>query len=887
MNEPSRSKTILVIDDEEIVRQSFHDQLEDLGYRVLAAEHGRAGVEVIEQEHPDLVLTDLRMPEMDGLEVIRQSKELAPDTPIIVISGAGRIGDALEALRLGAYDYLIKPVNGLQVLEHTIGKALEKAQLSRENRAYQEHLEELVGERTRELEQANMRLANINARLRKVVATTQGFSACIDVSSISTRILDEFANHMGASGGSLYFVEPDGLRRVHSLGPMHTPGFLPFPLAEQSIFKQLLESGEPLLIDDIACSDDIAPSGWDGYQDGSLLAFPLPGEAGGFLGLLTLHSKELPPFIEQDKEIGAILASYSCEAIRSIHATETVMESERRFRELADMLPQSICETDRTGTITYCNRKAFESFGYTVDELTADLKILDVIAPHDRERAAKNAIQVLRGGKEQSAGTEYTAVRKDGSNFPVLAYSAPILQGGEPIGMRTVVVDITHRKQQEERILHHAHFDSLTDLPNRFLALDRLVQLIREAQRAGSRVAVLFLDLDDFKKVNDTLGHDVGDQLLVQAAERLRNTVREKDTIGRLGGDEFILLLGGLTAEVDARPVAENLLDRFRDPFRLDDRELVLTASLGIAVFPDDGDTPTELLRKADTAMYHAKEQGRNAYRYFTAAMNQEVSRRLALEEQLHGALGRGEFHLCYQPVVDIPGRTVIGVEALLRWSNPVLGEVSPVEFIPITEQTGLIVPIGQFVLTEALAMTAQWQRACDWRFKIAVNLSPCQFRDPGLPQCVEAALQEAGISSESLELELTEGVLMSGHAYIDDILTALSDLGVSIAMDDFGTGYSSLGYLRSFPFDTLKIDRSFVNDITVDPADRELVNAAIAMAHGLGLKVVAEGVETVEQLAHLATQGCDLAQGHLFGKPVTAEEITAMLKRPGGAAGE
>jgi len=362
-------------------------------------------------------------------------------------------------------------------------------------------------------------------------------------------------------------------------------------------------------------------------------------------------------------------------------------ESEQRFRDLADMLPLAMCETDTTGTITYANRKAHDSYGYTREQLKGGLSIFNMITPQDRGDAMVNARKVMQGGEERTTGTEYTAIRKDGSIFPVLIYSAPILGGGEPVGMRSVVVDITEPKQQQEQIIHHAHFDNLTDLPNRFLALDRLAQLIKEAQRYGKRVAVLFMDLDDFKKINDTLGHETGDNLLVQAAGRLRDTVREGDTVGRLGGDEFIVLLGGLTDAADARPVAKNLLDRFRDAFLLDGRELILTASLGIAVYPEDGDNPAQLLRNADSAMYYSKGQGRNTYHFFTDHMNKAAARRLMLEEQLHGALERGELYVHYQPLVEIPGRTIVGAEALLRWTSPTLGNLTPDEFIPVMEQ--------------------------------------------------------------------------------------------------------------------------------------------------------------------------------------------------------
>jgi diguanylate cyclase (GGDEF)-like protein/PAS domain S-box-containing protein len=448
----------------------------------------------------------------------------------------------------------------------------------------------------------------------------------------------------------------------------------------------------------------------------------------------------------------------------------------------------------------------------------------------------------------------------------------------KPLRLCGTLQDITERKNQEEHILHQAHYDSLTGLPNRFLALDRLSQLINEARRNKRRVAVLFLDLDDFKKINDTLGHDTGDKVLTEAASRLQSVVRDADTVGRLGGDEFIILLGGLSQPSNVQHVADTLCKKFTEPFSIDNRELVLTASIGISLYPDDGENLSELLRNADTAMYHSKELGRNTYSYFTDEMNQGVSRRLLLEEQMHGALNRGEFTLCYQTKIEIHSGRIIGTEALLRWCNPVLGDVSPIEFIPIAEDTGLIVNIGKFVITEALRLLSEWHSTFNHPFTMAVNLSPRQFRDHSLVSFIEHTLNEFALPAQSLELEITEGVLMSGHSYIDYALIALNELGVSIAMDDFGTGYSSLSYLRSYPFNVIKIDREFINDLTQDSRDRELVSAAIAMAQGLGLKVVAEGVETEAQLEYLSTWGCDFGQGYLFSKPVSPEEITEML---------
>jgi diguanylate cyclase (GGDEF)-like protein/PAS domain S-box-containing protein len=437
-----------------------------------------------------------------------------------------------------------------------------------------------------------------------------------------------------------------------------------------------------------------------------------------------------------------------------------------------------------------------------------------------------------------------------------------------------VVRDITEQHKSAEIIRQHAYFDALTLLPNRFLSLDRLSQMLNEAERNEEKTAVLFLDLDDFKKVNDSLGHEVGDKLLIEAANRLNLAVRKEDTVGRLGGDEFIVLLRALNDDHNAMDISENLLRVFREPFQIDGRELILTVSIGIAIYPENGNCASDLLRNADSAMYQAKALGRNTYSFFTEEMNVIMIRRFEIEEQMHGALERNEFEVYYQPQFNVRDGRLIGAEALLRWHNPTLGNVSPDEFIPIAEQTGLIVPIGKFVIEQALNFLKKWQTKHQQNYTIAVNLSPRQFRDQELISFIKQSLSDANISPDNLEFEITEGVLMIGKSYIDAALLELHKLGIKLSMDDFGTGYSSLSYLRQYAFDVLKVDRSFINGITVNKEDCDLVKATIAMAHSLGLLVVAEGVEMKEQLTLLDKLGCDFVQGYYFSRPIPAEEL-------------
>lgn len=561
--------------------------------------------------------------------------------------------------------------------------------------------------------------------------------------------------------------------------------------------------------------------------------------------------------------------------------TETALrKSEERFELAMRGANDGVYDWNLQSNEIYYSPRWKRMLGYEDHELPNEFSTWEsLIDDKDRERSWEMLTDYINGRRD-NFHIEFKMQHKDGHWVDILS-RAFLVRDAQGNAIRTVGthVDISEKKRQEAHILRQAHYDGLTGLPNRFLAMDRLAQLLKEASRDVSKVAILFLDLDGFKRVNDTLGHETGDRLLVQAAERLQSVVREGDSVCRLGGDEFVVLLRNLGELTDARTVASSLISQFRHPFSLDERELVVTTSIGIAVYPSDGITPTELLRNADTAMYHSKEQGRNTFNFFTTEMNLNVSRMLEVEEQLHGAQERHEFSVVYQPVVELQSNRVVAAEALLRWNNPVLGTVSPDEFIPIAEQTGVILGIGRYVLQQAVENALRWREMLDHEFKIAINLSPRQFRDTTLVDYIKDLLECNGLKENALVLEVTEGVLMSGQQDIEHALSRLHNAGIRLAMDDFGTGYSSLNYLRKYPFDVLKVDRSFVNDLTVDPADCELVNASILMAHGLGLEVVAEGVETENQLSQLRDMQCEYAQGYLFSRPINVDAFTDLLQ--------
>ncbi|WP_419149680.1 putative bifunctional diguanylate cyclase/phosphodiesterase [Pseudoalteromonas 'SMAR'] len=437
------------------------------------------------------------------------------------------------------------------------------------------------------------------------------------------------------------------------------------------------------------------------------------------------------------------------------------------------------------------------------------------------------------------------------------------------------VRNITEKKRQEEVILHHAFYDTLTDLPNRFLALERLSQLLLDAERNKEVAVVFFIDLDDFKKINDSLGHEVGDKVLIAAGNRLSQSLRKQDTVARLGGDEFIVLMGGFKSVAAVTPVAEKLVKQFQQPLAVMGREFNISISLGVAVYPDDARTPTDMLSHADTAMYSAKNLGRNTYCLFNQTMGRQLNRRLEIEEALRVALHKGEFEVFYQPQFNISDRSIFGAEALLRWHSEQLGPVSPDEFIPVAEQSGLIIDIGDWVLFQAIQQSLSWQQTLHPDFRIAINLSPRQFKEPSLVAKVAALLNDTPMEKRHIELEITEGVLISGQSKARTVLDQLHGLGLTLSLDDFGTGYSSLNYLRHFPFDVLKVDKSFINDMQSSTESMALVKTIITMAHDLSMTVVAEGVETVEQLLTLQQLDCDFGQGYLISKPLSSSEFT------------
>lgn len=537
-----------------------------------------------------------------------------------------------------------------------------------------------------------------------------------------------------------------------------------------------------------------------------------------------------------------------------------------------------IVVTDTEGKIEYVNPSFEKITGYTYNEAVNNSPGLVASGLHKSE-FYKHMWETITAGESYS--NIFINRRKDGSLYYEEKTITPIKdQSGTITHYVATGKDISERIQIQERLQHMAHHDALTDLPNRNLFLDRLQQSLNRARWHDRLVAVMFMDLDRFKIINDTLGHNVGDQLLLQLSQRLAKTVRDGDTIARFGGDEFAILLDDINSESHISSLAEKLLDTLATPFKVNKQELFVTASIGVSIFPNDGEDSDTLLRNADVAMYRAKDLGKNNYQFYSDDLSARIFERLALENNLRHALERDEFILYYQPQIDARTNKVSGVEALLRWQHPELGLVTPNNIIPLLEETGLIEKVGHWVLETACRQSRALHDA-GWSYlHMSVNISSRQFNNTDFISSLHDIINQTKINPEFLELELTESMLMRNASSTINALHSLSGRGVRFAIDDFGTGYSSLTYLRRFPIDTIKIDRSFIHDVTDNPDDAAITSAIIVMAQSLSLNVIAEGVENQKQLDFLTSRNCHYLQGNFFSRPLPAEELSQFIEK-------
>lgn len=567
-----------------------------------------------------------------------------------------------------------------------------------------------------------------------------------------------------------------------------------------------------------------------------------------------------------------------------LRATQAALyEEKERAQVTLNSIGDAVLSTDVTSRITFLNRVAEKMTGWTCQDAVGRPldEVINIIDGNTRHPAENPLLSALTLNKTMTMALGHILVRRDGVEYDIEDSASPIHdREGRTVGAVMVFQDVSETRGMALKMSYLAQHDFLTNLPNRALLNDRLAQAIMLAHRHGKQLAVIFLDLDRFKHINDSLGHAIGDKLLESVAERLVTCVRSSDTVSRQGGDEFVILLSSVEHAEDTVLTANKMLTTLALPYLIGQHDLHITASIGISTYPDDGKDVEALIKNADIAMYHAKGNGRNNYQFFKQDMNARAVERQSIESSLRRALERHEFVLHYQPKINLETGAITGTEALIRWRHPYLGLLPPAQFVPIAEDSGLIVPIGAWVLREACRQARAWQDAGLCALPVAVNISAVQFKHRDFLKILDSILMDTGLAPRFLELELTESVLMQDAESAASLLQALKTRGVQLAVDDFGTGYSSLSYLKRFPIDTLKIDQSFVHDLTTDPDDAAIVSAVISMGKSLKQRVIAEGVETRAQFAFLQAHCCGEGQGYYFSPPVAAQDIAKLLAK-------
>ncbi|PHS69185.1 MAG: hypothetical protein COB23_07500 [Methylophaga sp.] len=607
----------------------------------------------------------------------------------------------------------------------------------------------------------------------------------------------------------------------------------------------------------------------DDLQDSLFFPFNPSNEYQGVIGI---HSELVEQFDKEYQQIMTVFAS-ELRLICQIAEDQRLM---RLHRMAVEKTANAIMITDEKGIIEWVNDSFIRLTQYNIDEVLG-------LSPRLLRSGENHAGYVRDIWQTVSDGDvwqgEIVNRRKDGSLFNVLYTITPLTDND---GMTThfvaILEDVTERHAAQQRINYLATHDGLTGLPNRSLLQDRLAQAIFHAQRHNTKMAVLFIDVDQFKYINDSLGHQQGDELLKTLTQRLQKMIRGEDTLARFGGDEFVVVMPEITDINDACNMANKLLDQMQQPYHLASHELTVTGSIGISIYPDDAIEPDDLIQYADAAMYLAKDQGRNNSQFYTQAINEKIVHRLNLEKGLRKALESDEFVLLYQPKIDLYTGQIIGMEALIRWQSPELGLVPPMDFIPLAEETGIILPIGEWVMTTACEQMKVWLKKFPWLNNVAINISIKQFKQADFVKQAATILDQIGIPANKVEFELTESLVMNDVESAIQTMEGLKALGITLSIDDFGTGYSSLSYLKRFPVDILKIDRSFVSELDSDTSDHAIVRSIIALADNLGLQVVAEGVERKQQQDLLTLLGCQFAQGYFFSKPISVDEMTTLL---------
>jgi len=928
--------TILIVDDHVLNREFLMTLLGYSGHRLLEASSGMEGLKVMEAERPDLVISDILMPNMDGYEFvnrIRSKPELA-DVPIIFYTATYREREAMAVAEACGVRWVLPKPSDPDIILKTVHEALGMAEQGEALPAFAPEppgqgrlfdIEHKVAEYIDELESSSQlitRIANNGEshegepeHLNQMTERLSRSLSSLQAVSLRLTALIELGIELGAERDAQGLIEI-GVRvaqnicvsRFACIGVLEqdsqeTSYFASCGVGEQAkvvasqpragILDSLLQQRQPVRMSRLGGDPrEIGlPSGHP--QVHSFLGVPIASRERVHGWLYLVDKLGADEFNEVDERVAVTVAAQISVAYENLLLYEEISrhhaqlqldmnarirldEDLRRFRLAMDATADAIFLVDRANSCFIdVNVTACRMLGFAREEF---LKVGPEREPDPGLQPLQDLYDKLLAGDQSGAMAELLLECKDGSPLSV-EVQRRTLRSGQNWILVAVARDITERKEAERRLLKLAHFDTLTGLPNRSQFYDSLMLSLKQAAEHNWALAVLFLDMDRFKNINDTLGHTIGDELLRQFSSRLVECLRVRDTIGRFGGDEFAAILMLPEGAQNAIAVVDKIREAMRQPFDLKGHEVTVTASIGISVFPDDGSDPDTLIQYADTAMYRAKEAGRDAFRFFTAEMNAQSLARLDMENALRRAIDNNEFRLFYQPKVHIASGRISGAEVLLRWERPGHGMVSPALFIPLLEETGLIVRVGSWVIHESCRKIAEWAKGDVGPVHLSVNVSGIQFFVGGLEEEVMRAIKENDISPELLELELTESSLMSNAEETITVLQNLKALGVKISIDDFGTGYSSLAYLKRFPIDKLKIDIAFVREVTSNPDDAAIVLAIINMAHSLKLKVIAEGVEKDAQLSYLRRHDCDEMQGYYFSRPLPEGDFVQMLR--------
>lgn len=788
--------------------------------KLFIAENGATGLDMFREKRPDIVLADMNMPIMDGIQLAREIRTLDAEAVIIAVTAYNDSCYLRNAIEVGIRHYVLKPVI-VEDLFDVIGQTIEEITLKR-----------LVTEQDR-------RMRSSEKQLMMAQKITHLGSWEWDVITGKASWSDELYRILGIDPGSTPASYKGFLERVHPEDRETMKKAVQIALKKrQSVISHYCRIIRP---------------------DNSIRIIHGQGEvmlddAGRLVSVIgTAHDVTENRQMEEERAWLAMIVETSNDAIFSISLD---------------------------GAITSWNRGAEKIFGYSSDEIIG--RQIFTIMPPERYDERYRVLQMILNG-EQLQFFETTRIRKDGSRIYVSITTSPMLDAdGKIIGNSVIARDVTERRKMEEVIRHQAHHDTLTDLPNRQLFMDFLSLELAQARRDGTKLALLFLDLNGFKQVNDTLGHSCGDRLLQEVGQRLRACIRESDTVARLGGDEFTVLMPALGQTDDVGIVLRKILGVFETPFLLDHSIVDTTTSIGICMFPDDGDCGEELMKKADLAMYDAKGTGRNSYQFYNSEINSRTIKRQKMENFLRQAVGKDELELLFQPVVCNYTLGIIGTEALLRWRHPEQGLLAPDQFLAVAEDTGAIIPIGEWVIRNACNQARIWNEK-GYQLSVSVNLSNRQFHQSNLVEMTSRILAETGLLPHHLEFDITEKTIMTDTAFSLRCMQSLAKMGVSVAIDNFGCGSSSLQWIKKMRANKLKIDKSFIINMLSDPDDMAVVNAVIALSRKLKIKVAAIGVETEDQLSVIRQSGCDLLQGEVISKllpPVEFEQMIAARHR-------